>query len=131
VTEYLAQIGLRPPKKKISQAVIYQDPCHLANAQRIRSQPRELLKALGCQVLEIPHADQCCGSAGVYNVAQNELSMKILEAKMDDIGSVAASATMVVTANVGCMIQLRAGSEQRGLKLPVKHVVELLDEAFS
>jgi glycolate oxidase iron-sulfur subunit len=131
VTEYLAQIGLRPPKKKISQAVIYQDPCHLANAQRIRSQPRELLKAIGCQVLEIPHADQCCGSAGVYNVAQNELSMKILEAKMDDIGSVAASATMVVTANVGCMIQLRAGSEQRGLKLPVKHVVELLDEAFS
>jgi glycolate oxidase iron-sulfur subunit len=131
VTEYLAQIGLRPPKKKISQAVIYQDPCHLANAQRIRSQPRELLKAIGCQVLEIPHADQCCGSAGVYNVVQNELSMKILEAKMDDIGSVAASATMLVTANVGCMIQLRAGSEQRGLKLPVKHVVELLDEAFS
>jgi glycolate oxidase iron-sulfur subunit len=130
ITEYLAQIGLRPAVKKLSRTVIYQDPCHLANAQRIRSAPRDLLKAIGCQVIEIPHADQCCGSAGVYNVAQNELSMKVLEAKMDDVSSVAASATMLVTANVGCMIQLRAGAEMRGLALPVKHVVELLDEAY-
>jgi glycolate oxidase iron-sulfur subunit len=130
ITEYLAQIGLRTPTRKITQAVIYQDPCHLANAQRIRSAPRDLLKAIGCQVIEIPHPDQCCGSAGVYNVIQNELSMKILEAKMDDISSVAASATMLVTANVGCMIQLRAGAEMRGVKLPVKHVVELLSEAY-
>jgi glycolate oxidase iron-sulfur subunit len=65
----------------------------------------------------------------VYNVSQNELSMKILEAKMDDVQSVTAD--MIATANVGCLIQLRAGSEQRGLKQPVKHVVELLDEAFS
>jgi glycolate oxidase iron-sulfur subunit len=129
VTEYLAGVGLRPPKKKIAQRVAYQDPCHLANAQRIRTQPRELLAAIGCQLVELPHSDQCCGSAGVYNVAQNELSMKILEAKMDDVASV--SSDMIATANVGCMIQLRAGIEQRGLKLPVKHVVELLDEAFS
>jgi glycolate oxidase iron-sulfur subunit len=86
------------------------------------------LKAIGCRLVELPHADQCCGSAGVYNVAQNELSMKILDAKMDDVMSV--SADMVATANVGCMIQLRAGIDQRGLKLPVKHVVELLEEAF-
>jgi glycolate oxidase iron-sulfur subunit len=129
VTEYLAQVGLLSPKKKITQKVAYQDPCHLANAQRIRTQPRELLKAIGCQLLELPHSDQCCGSAGVYNVAQNELSMKILDAKMDDVASV--SSDMVATANVGCMIQLRAGIDQRGLKLPVKHVVELLDEAYS
>jgi glycolate oxidase iron-sulfur subunit len=129
VTEYLAQLGLRPPRKKMAQKVAYQDPCHLANAQRIRTQPRELLAAIGCQLVELPHADQCCGSAGVYNVAQNELSMKVLEAKMDDVASV--SSDLVATANVGCMIQLRAGMEQRGLKLPVKHVVELLEEAFS
>ncbi|HEY6272031.1 MAG TPA: heterodisulfide reductase-related iron-sulfur binding cluster [Terriglobales bacterium] len=129
VTEYLAGIGVRAPKKKITQKVAYQDPCHLANAQRIRSQPRELLAAIGCQVVELPHSDQCCGSAGVYNVVQNELSMKILEAKMDDIASVTSD--MIATANVGCMIQLRAGIAQRGLKQPVKHVVELLDEAYS
>jgi glycolate oxidase iron-sulfur subunit len=129
VTEYLAGIGLRAPKKKIAQKVAYQDPCHLANAQRIRTQPRELLTAIGCQLVELPHSDQCCGSAGVYNVAQNELSMKILEAKMDDVASVTSD--MIATANVGCMIQLRAGMQQRGFKQPVKHVVELLDEAFS
>jgi glycolate oxidase iron-sulfur subunit len=129
VTEYLAQLGLLPPKRKIARKVAYQDPCHLANAQRVRTQPRELLKAIGCELVELPHPDQCCGSAGVYNVAQNELSMKILEAKMDDVTSV--SSDMVVTANVGCMIQLRAGIDQRGLKLPVKHVIELLEEAFS
>jgi glycolate oxidase iron-sulfur subunit len=129
VTEYLAGIGLRAPKKKIGQKVAYQDPCHLANAQRIRMQPRELLTAIGCELVELPHSDQCCGSAGVYNVAQNELSMKILERKMEDVTSV--SSDMLVTANVGCMIQLRAGVQERGLQMPVKHVIELLDEAYS
>jgi glycolate oxidase iron-sulfur subunit len=128
VTEYLASIGLRPPKRKIGQKVAYQDPCHLANAQRIRTQPRELLAAIGCELVELPHPDQCCGSAGVYNVAQNELSMKILEKKMEDVTSV--SSDMLATANVGCMIQLRAGVDERGLELPVKHVMELLDEAY-
>jgi glycolate dehydrogenase iron-sulfur subunit len=129
ITEYLAQVGLRAPHKKIAQKVIYQDPCHLLHAQKVKSQPRELLKTIGCELVDIPHADQCCGSAGVYNVAQNELSMKILDAKMEDIGTV--SADMLATGNVGCMIQLRAGVDQRHMKLPVKHVVELLDEAFS
>jgi glycolate oxidase iron-sulfur subunit len=129
VTEYLAGIGLVAPKRKIGQRVAYQDPCHLANAQRIRTQPRELLAAIGCELVELPHSDQCCGSAGVYNVAQNELSMKILEKKMEDVTSV--SSDMLATANVGCMIQLRAGVQQRGLNIPVKHVMELLDEAYA
>ncbi|HWF02840.1 MAG TPA: heterodisulfide reductase-related iron-sulfur binding cluster, partial [Candidatus Angelobacter sp.] len=129
VTEYLAGIGLRAPKKKIGQRVAYQDPCHLANAQRIRMQPRELLTAIGCELVELPHPDQCCGSAGVYNVIQNELSMQILEKKMEDVTSV--SSDMLATANVGCMIQLRAGMEKNGLRTPVKHVMELLDEAYS
>jgi glycolate oxidase iron-sulfur subunit len=129
VTEYLAGIGLVAPKRKIRQKVAYQDPCHLANAQRIRTQPRELLAAIGCELVELPHSDQCCGSAGVYNVSQNELSMKILEKKMEDVTSVPSD--MLATANVGCMIQLRAGVRQRGLAVPVKHVIELLDEAYS
>ncbi|HEU4416404.1 MAG TPA: heterodisulfide reductase-related iron-sulfur binding cluster [Candidatus Angelobacter sp.] len=129
VTEYLAAVGLTTPKRKIGQRVAYQDPCHLANAQRIRTQPRQLLAAIGCELVELPHSDQCCGSAGVYNVAQNELSMKILEKKMDDVTSV--SSDMLATANVGCMIQLRAGMDKRGLNTPVKHVMELLDEAYT
>jgi glycolate oxidase iron-sulfur subunit len=128
ITEYLAQVGLRTPRKMINRNVIYQDACHLLHAQKVKSPPRELLRAIGCRLVEIPHADQCCGSAGVYNVTQNELSMKILENKMDDISSV--SADMLATGNVGCMIQLRAGVDKRAMKLPVNHVVELLDEAF-
>jgi glycolate oxidase iron-sulfur subunit len=129
VTEFLAAKGLVQPKRKIGKRVAYQDACHLGNAQRIRTQPRELLTAIGCELVELPHPDQCCGSAGVYNVAHTDLSMKILSAKMDDVQSV--SSDMIATANVGCMIQLRAGMQQRGMNQPIKHVVELLDEAYS
>jgi glycolate dehydrogenase iron-sulfur subunit len=128
INEFLAEIGPRKPSRPLNRRVTYQDPCHLAHAQGIRSAPRELLKAIGATVLEMPNSDICCGSAGVYNVAQNALSMKLLAAKMDDVSSVEAD--IVATANVGCMLQLRAGVEQRKLKRRVVHVVELMDEAY-
>ena len=127
VNEFLALLGLRAASRQQNLRVTYQDPCHLAHGQRIRSAPRELLRAMGAEIVEMPHADYCCGSAGVYNVVQNKLSMEILKAKMDDVESVTAD--VLVTANVGCMLQLRAGMAQRGLNMPVKHVIELLDEA--
>jgi glycolate oxidase iron-sulfur subunit len=129
VTEYLAALGLRPLPSKTTQRVTYQDPCHLAHGQRVRSAPRELLRALGADLVEMNHSDYCCGSAGVYNVVQNKLSMQILDAKMDDVA--ATSADVVATANVGCMLQLRAGVAQRGLKMQVRHVIELLDDSYS
>src|SRR5262249_12253908 len=129
VTEYLSGLGLRAPGKKISKRLTYQDPCDLAHGQRVRSAPRELLHALGANLVEMPHSDHCCGSAGIYNVVQNELSMKILEQKMNDVAAV--SPEIIATANVGCMLQLRAGVKQRsGIKAEVKHVIELLDEAY-
>ena len=128
INEYLAQIGVVPPVKASTVRVTYQDPCHLAHAQKIRSAPRQLLKAIGAELVEMPNSDLCCGSAGVYNVVQNETSMKILDAKMNDVSSVESD--IIATANVGCMLQLRAGVEQRGLKRRVAHVVELLDEAY-
>jgi glycolate oxidase iron-sulfur subunit len=129
ITEYLAEIGLRPPQRSLKMRATYQDPCHLAHAQKIRSAPRELLQAVGAELVEMPHADQCCGSAGTYNVVQNELSMKILDEKMDEIA--ATGAEVVATANVGCMLQLRAGLQARGLNTRVAHVIELLDEAYA
>ncbi|MGH9671174.1 MAG: heterodisulfide reductase-related iron-sulfur binding cluster, partial [Terriglobales bacterium] len=92
------------------------------------SAPREILNAIGAELLEMPHSDHCCGSAGIYNVVQNELSMQILDAKMEDVASV--SAEVIATANVGCMLQLRAGVARRGLRMEVKHVVEMLDECY-
>ena len=128
ISEFLVTLGPRPPARPRALRATYQDPCHLAHGQRIRSAPRELLRAAGVQLVEMPHADYCCGSAGVYNVVQNELAMQILDAKMEDVASTGAA--VLATANVGCMLQLRAGAKQRGLDLRVCHVVELLDEAY-
>jgi glycolate oxidase iron-sulfur subunit len=128
INEYLAELGVRPPVKPLNARVTYQDPCHLAHAQKIRSAPRQLLKAIGAELVEMPNSDVCCGSAGVYNVVQNSLSMKLLKAKMDDVSSVESD--IIATANVGCMLQLRAGVAERGMKQRVVHVVELMDEAY-
>ncbi len=128
VTEYLAELGLRPPGRALAARVTYQDPCHLAHGQKIRSAPRELLKSIGSELVEMPHSDHCCGSAGIYNVIETKLSMQILDVKMEDVASVPAE--VIATANVGCMLQLRAGVARRGLKMDVKHVVEILDEAY-
>jgi glycolate oxidase iron-sulfur subunit len=128
VNEFLAQLGLIHPRRPVSARVAYQDPCHLAHGQGIRSAPRELLKQVGVDLVEMPRADFCCGSAGTYNVTQNALSMQILAAKMDDVAS--TQAEILVTSNVGCMLQLQAGVRQRGLNMQVKHVIEVLDQAY-
>jgi glycolate oxidase iron-sulfur subunit len=128
VTEYLADVGLREPKLQLKARVTYSDPCHLAHAQGIRKQPRELLKAIGLQLIEMLRADSCCGSAGVYNVVQSEISMKILDEKMGYVAMVEPQ--IVVTANVGCMLQLAAGAKRKGLPIEVKHVIEMLDQAY-
>jgi len=128
VTEYLAEVGLLAPTRSLSRRVTYSDPCHLAHAQGVRKQPRELLRALGVELVEMPRADSCCGSAGVYNVVQNEISMKVLDEKMEYVALVKPE--IVATANVGCMLQLAAGVRRKGLNIEVKHVIELLDQAY-
>lgn len=128
ITEYLAAIGLVEPKRRLNARVTYSDPCHLAHAQGIRKQPRELLQTIGAQLVEMPRPDTCCGSAGVYNVVQNEISMKILDEKMDFVAM--ADPEIVATANVGCMLQLAAGAKRKGLNAEVVHVIELLDRAY-
>jgi len=128
VNEFLAAAGIRAPKRLLKARVTYQDSCHLAHAQGVRSAPRELLKAIGVELVELAHPDYCCGSAGTYNVTQNELSMQILDQKMDEVA--ATGADIIATANTGCMLQLRAGVKARRLKMRVAHVVELLDEAY-
>jgi glycolate oxidase iron-sulfur subunit len=128
INEYLAEVGLVEPKRSLNARVTYQDPCHLAHAQGIRSAPRQLLRHVGAELVESPRPDSCCGSAGVYNVVQNEISMKVLDEKMSFIASVEPQ--IIATANVGCMLQIRAGVERRKMSARVVHVVELLDEAY-
>lgn len=103
----------------------YDDPCHLIHGQGVKSEPRRLLKAIpGIEFVEIEGADQCCGSAGTYNITQNELSMQILDRKMEQIRK--ANVNILVTGNPGCMFQFRYGAQRAGISLEVLHPVELL-----
>jgi glycolate oxidase iron-sulfur subunit len=116
-------------KKPLTQRVGYDDPCHLIHGQGIKSEPRKLLKAIpGIQFIEIEGADQCCGSAGIYNITQNELSMEILDRKMERIQK--ADVAILATGNPGCMFQFRYGAKKFGMKLDVVHPVELLERSL-
>jgi glycolate dehydrogenase iron-sulfur subunit len=112
-------------KKPLARRVGYDDPCHLIHGQGIKLEPRKLLKAIpGIQLIEIEGADQCCGSAGIYNITQNELSMEILNRKMEKIQK--ANIEVLATGNPGCMFQFRYGAKKFGMNLEVVHPVELL-----
>jgi glycolate oxidase iron-sulfur subunit len=129
ITEFLAAIELNPRMGRIDATVTYQDSCHLAHGQRIRTAPRKLLAAVpGLTLREMAGADICCGSAGIYNVVQNEMSMQILASKMASVN--ATRAHIIATANPGCMLQLAAGVRLHGSKQRVMHVVQILDEAY-
>jgi glycolate oxidase iron-sulfur subunit len=129
VTEFLASIELNGRMQSLPLVVTYQDSCHLAHGQRIRKAPRKLLDAIpGLEFREMSLADLCCGSAGIYNVVQNEMAMEILERKMENVNRTGAS--VIATANPGCILQLRAGARLHGKGQRVVHVVELLDEAY-
>ncbi len=129
VNEFLASIELNTSMGKLPITVTYQDSCHLAHGQRVRTQPRKLLRAVpGLTFREMPMSDLCCGSAGIYNVIQNEMAMTVLKSKMDYVNMTGAE--VIVTANPGCMLQLQAGSRMHGKGQRVAHVVEILDEAY-
>jgi glycolate oxidase iron-sulfur subunit len=129
VTEFLASVELNPNMGSVNAVATYQDSCHLAHGQKIKSAPRQLLRSVpGLVFREMPMADLCCGSAGIYNVVQNEMAMQILKHKMEYAGFTKAS--IIVTANPGCMLQLTTGARLYGNGQRVAHVVEVLDEAY-
>ena len=129
INEFLASIELNPELGSIDAIATYQDSCHLAHGQQIRSAPRKLLKAVpGLKLREMRLADGCCGSAGIYNIVHNDMAMEILEHKMADVN--ATNASLIVTANPGCMLQLAAGARLFGTGQRVLLVVEVLDESY-
>jgi len=129
VNEFLASIELAPPTRPVDRRVTLQESCHLVHAQRIKAAPRRLLASIpGLELVDMAHPDLCCGSAGIYNITQPEMSAQLLEAKMADIRRTAADT--IVTANPGCLLQLEQGVRRSGMRAEVKHVVQLLDEAY-
>jgi glycolate oxidase iron-sulfur subunit len=128
VTEFLAELGLSAPMREVPLRVTYQDSCHLAHGQKIREAPRKLIRAVpGVEFIEMPLAEQCCGSAGVYNVTETKTSLELLALKMESVSATKSQA--IVTANPGCILQLRAGAAIHRTGHEVLHVVELLDRA--
>ncbi|HEX4227958.1 MAG TPA: heterodisulfide reductase-related iron-sulfur binding cluster [Bryobacteraceae bacterium] len=129
ITEFLASIELNPDMGPVDAVATYQDSCHLAHGQKIKAAPRQLLRSVpGLTFREMPMADLCCGSAGIYNITQNEMAMEILEHKMAYVEG--TQANLIVTANPGCMLQLAAGARLYGKGERVLHVVQVLDEAY-
>ncbi len=129
VSEFLASIDLVPPTQPVPMRVTYQDACHLVHGQGIRQQPRKLLRQIpGLELVEMNFSDVCCGSAGIYNLTHYDLSMRVLEEKMDNV--LATGATAVVAPNPGCTMQLAYGARRRGVQLELLHVVDLLDRAY-
>ncbi|MGM7722665.1 (Fe-S)-binding protein [Metabacillus sp. Hm71] len=114
-----------------AQVVTYQDSCHLRNVMKTSIEPRLLLQAIkGIDFQEMKDADRCCGSAGIYNIVESEMSMQILDHKMEQAKE--THATTIVTANPGCLLQMKLGIEREGLSERVRalHIVDLLLEAL-
>ncbi len=129
VNEALVALPFRAPRAGLARRVTYQDACHLVHAQRVREQPRIILRSIpSLDFVELRGSDDCCGSAGIYNVTQPDTSMVLLDRKMDAV--IETGAEILVTANPGCAIQIGAGIRARGLSMVVAHPVDLLDRAY-
>jgi glycolate oxidase iron-sulfur subunit len=130
VHEFLAGIELnRAGLGRLDVTVTYQEPCHLAHAQRISAQPRMLLQAIpGLTLKEMHESSLCCGSAGIYNVTQPEMARSLGARKVDN--ALATGAQVIATANPGCALQLAGELRRRGQDVQVRYIVELLDQAY-
>ncbi|MFN8594538.1 MAG: heterodisulfide reductase-related iron-sulfur binding cluster [Thermomicrobiales bacterium] len=129
VTEYLAEQDLVPPRKRIDRVVTYQEPCHLVHAQRISQQPRQLMKSIpGLRLVEMKESSLCCGSAGIYNIIREDMANELGDRKA--LHAMETTATEVITVNPGCLMQVRASIERNGGTARVRHIADLLDEAY-
>jgi glycolate oxidase iron-sulfur subunit len=126
VSELLAKLPPRAERKPLRARVAYHDPCHLAHAQGVRAEPRALLQAIpGLELVEIPDGEQCCGSAGTYNLMEPEAAAEIGARKVENVLSVKPD--LLASANPGCALQIQKLLRARGLTLPAAHPIEILD----
>jgi glycolate oxidase iron-sulfur subunit len=128
VSAFLATLGLRAARRELRLKVAYQDACHLAHAQGVRSPPRELLRSiLGVELVEIADPHLCCGSAGTYNLDQPEIAAALGARKARAI--LATGADVAVSGNIGCLMQVRMHLGRLGSAVAVRHTMQLLRDA--
>jgi len=137
ISEVLAAVGLPAPPAPLHSErdparplrIGYHDPCHLAHAQRVRSEPRRLLAQLpGAELVDLPDSDHCCGSAGVYNLTHPEMAEAQLEHKLDAVRRV--DPEVVVASNPGCLLHMARGARERSMIPRMAHLVDVLALAF-
>ncbi len=130
VSEFLVQLGPIAPKHSGPyRKVTYHDACHLVHAQRVRSQPRQLLELIpGLELIPLEETEICCGAAGTYNLTEPEMSERLGRRKMEHI--LATGAEAVVTGNVGCILQIARKAKEYGTTITVEHPIDLLDRAY-
>ncbi|WP_334072043.1 MULTISPECIES: (Fe-S)-binding protein [Paenibacillus] len=129
--EMLAELPPLSFSKSLPAKATYQDSCHLAHGQGVRNQPRELLRRIpGLELVEMRQPDSCCGSAGTYNLTQFDMSMRILDGKMEQVRE--TQAHLIVTSNPGCLLQMKQGILRAGLagQMEAVHIMDLLDRAL-
>ena len=129
LTEWLAKSDVRFGRwaSQFPGPVTYHDACHLAHAQRITRQPRDLVKAsAGKDFVELPESDVCCGSAGTYNLTEPEMADRLQARKIENI--LKTGAQTVVTSNPGCLLQIQAGLRKAGAQVAVLHIADFLDK---
>lgn len=130
VNEFLAELTPIAERHPMAGRVAYHDACHLAHAQRIRSQPRALLQSIPeLELLEIPQGEQCCGSAGTYNLFQPESAIEIGERKVTNV--LATTPDLLASANPGCTIQIQSLMRRRNVELRAAHPIEILDASLA
>ena len=122
ISEFMAGLGLQKPTKPLPLRVAYHSACSLQHGQSIRVEPKALLANAGFEVLDVPEAHLCCGSAGTYNLLQPDLANALRNRKIAALGSVTPDC--IAAGNIGCITQIASGTQT-----PVVHTVELLDWA--
>lgn len=129
ISEFLHALPLRPPENPLPVSAVYADACHLLHAQGIGHEPRELLRNIPqLRLTNIEETEICCGAAGSYSLTQEAMSKRLAARKVDHI--LAANPQVIVSANIGCRLQIQAELRRRQLHLPVYHPTELLDLSY-
>jgi glycolate oxidase iron-sulfur subunit len=130
IAEFLSELGPRAPRHPLKLRVAYHDSCHLQHAQRVRTQPREQLAAIpGVELVDLPEAALCCGSAGIYNLVRPDTADELADRKAAHIAAVKPGA--VATGNAGCILQLAAALKRSGSKIPVLHTSQIIDASIA
>jgi glycolate oxidase iron-sulfur subunit len=128
IAKFLHDNGFRAPDCELNLRLTYHDACHLAHAQGITREPRQLLQQIpGVELIPLPDADRCCGSAGIYNLTHPEMAGRLLKRKIDDIPD---GVEWIATGNPGCFMQIALGLHKYGRTEKVAHTVEILDWAY-